>query len=174
MNSELETLRQQLAALSDREAIRDVLTGIARGVDRFDRALLAACIHADARLDMGGDKPISGADFIAALKPPEHPPRGRMHVVTNSRIELGGDVAASETYILSCQEIDRDGAAHTRLRAGRYLDRFERRDRVWKLSERVLVDEWGRLDAICEAAPTGAHRGRPAPDDLSYRFAERD
>lgn len=167
MSAELAELRRKLEALCDREAIRDVLTGIARGVDRFDSTLLAACVAPDAKLDMGGAEPLTGAAF-AAMKAPETPPKGRMHIVSNERIVLDGDKAWSETHVLSCQAVDAGGALQTRIRAGRYLDRFAKRGGAWKLVERTFIDEWGRVDAVDEAAAQGAHRGAPSPRDLLY------
>ncbi|MGE0586751.1 MAG: nuclear transport factor 2 family protein [Flavobacteriaceae bacterium] len=162
------TIEARLRRLEDIEAIRLLLRQIARGTDRFDGALLAAAIHPDAVLNMGGTAPMSGTAFTAALKPPAAPRPGRMHFVTNECIDVCGDVATSETYILSCQDVLVDDVRKTRLRAGRYLDRFERRDGDWKLSARTLVDEWSRVDEVTEALSPGAHVGRPAPDDLSY------
>ena len=162
------TLEARLQRLEDIEAIRTLLRQIARGTDRYDGELLAAAIHADAVLDMGGASPMSGTAFAAALGPPAAPRPGRMHIVTNERIEVEDDVAASETYVLSCQDVLLEGVRKTRLRAGRYLDRFERRGGVWKLSARTLVDEWSRIDEVIEAVTPGQHLGAPAPDDLSY------
>jgi len=160
-------LEARLRRLEDIEDIRRLLRQIARGTDRFDGALLAASIDADAVLDMGGAAPMSGAAFVAALKPPEAPRPGRMHILANEQIDVAGDAASSETYILSCQDVLVDGVRKTRLRAGRYLDRFARHDGAWKLSARTLVDEWSRIDEVIEAVAPGRHEGRPAPHDLS-------
>ena len=167
---ELESLTRRLQLLEDREAIRTLLVTIARGTDRYDSELLRGAIFADARLDMGGKAPMSGADFVAAIKPPAEPRPGRMHMVTNHSIDVAGDVAHAESHILSCQDQLVGGERKTRIRAGRYLDRFERRDGRWGLAARTLVDEWSRIDAVTEAVDPGAHVGRPAPDDLSYSF----
>lgn len=166
--ADLAAMLARLQSLEDVEAIRLLLRRIARGTDRFDGALLAESIHADAVLDMGGPRSMSGAEFAAALKPPAAARPGRMHFLGNEQIEVDGDRARSETYILSCQDLLADGIRKTRIRAGRYLDRFARREGVWKLSARTLVDEWGRVDAVIEAIAPGAHTGRPAPNDLSY------
>lgn len=170
MDVVLVELQRAVAELQDREAIRAVLTGIARGADRYDQALLAACIHADAKLDMGGASAITGAAFVDMLKPPAKPPQGRMHMLSNERIVLEGDAAWSETHVLSCQQIEDAGVVQTRLRAGRYLDRFTRGDGQWKLSERTFIDEWARTDMIELAPATGANRGQPAPHDLLYKM----
>lgn len=168
-----DRLEARLRRLEDREAINAQLTAIARGTDRFDSALLAGAIDDDAVLDMGGSAPISGAAFVVALKAPAAPRPGRMHFVSNERIDLDGDVAHSETYVLSCQDVIVNDVRKTRIRAGRYLDRFERRDGVWKLAARTFVDEWGRVDEVGESIVQGAHLGRPAPDDLSYADGNR-
>lgn len=168
MDPRVEELEGRLRRLEDVEAIRGLLADIARGTDRYDAQLLARAIHEDAVLDMGGARKLSGADFAAALRPPAEPRPGRMHLVSNERIEVAGDAARSESHIVSCQDVLVDGTRKTRIRAGRYLDGWERRDGSWKLSSRTLVDEWGRIDAVAEAIEPGAHRGRPAPDDLSY------
>ena len=163
-----DRLEARLRRLEDKEAISAQLIAIARGTDRFDSALLAGAIDDDALLDMGGPAPISGAAFVAALKAPAAPRPGRMHIVSNARIDLEGDAAHCETYVLSCQDVLVDDVRKTRIRAGRYLDRFERRDGTWKLAARTFVDEWGRVDEVGETVVQGAHLGRPAPDDLSY------
>jgi hypothetical protein len=166
--SEVAELRRELSLLKDRDAVRDLVHAIARGVDRFDQTLLAASILPDAVFDMGGAEPMTGAAFVAGLKPPAEPRPGRMHVIGNVSVQVDGDAAESEAYIVSCMDILKDGTAHTRVRAGRYLDRFRRDGGVWRLSHRIMIDEWGRVDPIVESAPQGRHRGRPAPGDLSY------
>ena len=163
-------LEARLRALEDKEAIRGLLRAIARGTDRYDQALLAACIAPDAKLDMGGQQALDGQAFVAALAPPAEPRPGRMHLLANELIEIEGDAAASESQIVSCQDVLTEGVRKTRIRAGRYLDRFERRQGRWQLVARTLVDEWSRIDAVSETAATGRHLGRPAPDDPSYRL----
>lgn len=169
MADEATRLQSQLAVLLDKQAVYEVLLGIARGVDRYDPELLSACIHEDALLDMGGETAIAGGTFAAAMKPPAAPPIGRMHLVANPVISVSGDEASCESYIVSCQELSQGEGSETRLRAGRYLDRFERRDGIWKLIHRTMVDEWARTDAVKQAPIKGRHRGRPAPEDLAYR-----
>lgn len=164
----LAALAERLQLLEDKEAVRAQLAAIARGTDRYDGALLESAIHGDAVLDMGGKAPMSGSAFAAALKPPAEPRPGRMHIISNERIDVDGDVAHSETYVVSCQDVLVEDVRKTRIRAGRYLDRFERRQGEWKLAARCFVDEWGRIDAVGEPVMPGAHAGRPAPGDLSY------
>lgn len=164
----IEELAARLQALMDRQAIADVIVTIARGIDRYDQILLGRLIDPAASLDMGGDVPMTGADFVAALKPPATPRPGRMHVVSNQSIEVSGDEARAESYITSCMDMLKDGTPHSRIRAGRYLDRFVRRGDGWVLVSRMMVDEWGRVDPIALDATPGRNRGAPAPGDASY------
>ena len=46
----------------------------------------------------------------------------------------------AESYFLSVIRVD--GAEKLRLTAGRYVDRLERRDREWRIADRVVVLEW--------------------------------
>ncbi len=170
--SEIEALRREVQALRDREAVRDVVHAIARGVDRYDQALLTRSIRPDAVFDMGGPEPMTGSAFVAGLKPPAEPRPGRMHVIGNVRVRVDGDTADSEAYIVSCLDILKEGTAHTRVRAGRYLDRFAREGEAWRLTHRTMIDEWGRIDPVAESAPQGRHVGRPSPDDLTYGDAK--
>lgn len=165
MEIEQTSLQSELKKLLDKQAIHEVVMRIARGLDRYDGALLAACILPDAVLDMGGEKPMTGAAF-AALKAPAESRPGRMHVIANELIEVEGDLACGEIYLISYQDVLRDGERYTRTRSGRYIDRYARHDGVWKLSHRTLIDEWSRMDRLAEAVPPGKHEGRPAPDDL--------
>ena len=157
----------EIGALQDREAIREAVYAIASGVDRFDPGLLAENVWDDAKLDMGGEKIIGGRDFVNALKPPSTPPKGRMHVVTNVRINLDGDIARTESMIISCQQLDGEQGWTTRIRAGRYLDKFEKRSGSWKLAERTMIDEWAREDPVNQTPATGKHQGAPSTDDLN-------
>lgn len=167
MSGDLKALEARIGRLEDRNAVVDVVLRIAAGVDRHDVAALQSAIWPDAHIDMGG-APITGAVFAAALAPPPVPSTGRMHLTGNHQIRVEGDRARCESYVISAQEVTVADGAETRLRAGRYLDRFERRDGEWRLSRRVFVDEWSRLDGIGQQPKVGTRRGRPAPDDARY------
>ncbi|WP_164843946.1 nuclear transport factor 2 family protein [Croceicoccus ponticola] len=171
--TETPALEDRIRLLEDKESIRGVIIAIARGVDRFDNVLLGDCIHPDADLWMGGDMPIKGAVFVEKLSVPSNPRPGRMHVVGNHRIDVDGDRALSESYVISCQDIEVDDTRSTRLRAGRYLDRLQRFGTRWRLMERILVDEWARSDVLKEIPAQGIRLGQPSPDDISYEWFAR-
>lgn len=168
MSDGLPVLLDRVRILEDKEAIRTLLATIARGTDRYDGDLLGSAIYPDAVMDMGG-KTMNGSAFAAALHAPPAPRPGRMHILGNERIDVDGDIAHSESYLVSCQDVLADGVRKTRIRAGRYVDRFERREGIWKLAARTMIDEWGRIDPVGEAIDVGGHSGKPAPDDISYQ-----
>ncbi|EQB14318.1 hypothetical protein L284_13055 [Novosphingobium lindaniclasticum LE124] len=162
------TIEQRLRAIEDRAAITELLYVIASGIDRYDGPALQIAIAPDAVLDMGGETPMTGAAFAAGLRAPATPRPGRMHVVSNAIIQLDGDVACAESQIVSWQDQMLDDEQVTRVRAGRYLDRFVRSNAGWQLSARTLIDEWARIDPVDRTPPQGSNLARPAPDDLRY------
>jgi hypothetical protein len=147
MNEQLEAKLQRLL---DEQSIRELLARYCRGVDRCDTELIASCFHPDACDDHGnwlarGDG-VAG-HIVGLVKPGA---ARAMHFMGNVLIEIEGDIAYSEAYVLAYRSFERDGQACTRTRALRFVDRHERREGVWRISERVAVDEWNRLDAILE------------------------
>src|SRR5205085_7628874 len=111
-----------------KEQIREVLLRYCRGVDRCDAELIASAYHPDA-IDHHGAITASGSEIgpILAEKLVTHY-RATMHQVTNSLIEVAGDVAASESYYVARHLLDRAGVETLLEGCGRYLDRFEGRD----------------------------------------------
>ena len=77
---------------------------------------------------------------------------------------------SSECYFLAIKDVEKDGARVLRIRAGRYIDRFERRDGRWAIAERVLADDWSRVqnaDGVLDGG--GAYRyGQRGTNDLVY------
>ena len=107
--------------------IRRVLARYCRAVDRGDVALLKSVYHPDATDDHGTFQG-SGWDFAEALVPEmDKSSLNSQHHVTNVLIELDGDRARVESYVLALHPVrDRETGAETHaLAGGRYLDRFE-------------------------------------------------
>lgn len=161
MDKELEARMRELL---DKQEIHEVLLRYCRGVDRCDRDLIASCYHPDA-VDDHGDWVASGKDA------PDHIVKlvkktllAGMHFLGNQLIEVEGDVAWSESYFQAFKDFERDGKRYVRVRAARYVDRFERRNGRWKIAERVLTDDWNRVDEVVEI-----HGG---PD--RFRFGSKD
>jgi ketosteroid isomerase-like protein len=124
--------------------IRRVLARYCRGVDRGDVALLKSVYHPDATDDHGTFVG-SGHAFAEALV--EGMDQGSVpsqHHVTNVLIEREGDRARVESYVLAFHPVPRDGGEVHALAGARYLDRFEKRDGAWKISDRRVVMDLSR------------------------------
>jgi hypothetical protein len=165
---DVERLAKQVQWLLDREAIQDCVYRYARGLDRHDPEMFASPYHSDA-IDRHGDFVGTRDEFVPwgldllASEWDTH-----THFITNNRVEIEGDVAHSECYVLFAQR--RREGDKIDLGGGRYIDRLERRDGEWRIAARELVLDWtGRTDAAAYADTASYTRGRWDKDDLSYR-----
>jgi SnoaL-like domain len=166
-------LTAQIKDLLDKQAIHEVLMRFARALNRLDPELVTSCVFPDAEVDMGFAVfvGLNYPDMIRAERQrPGGPVKfGRLQILGNELVELQGDSAHSETYVISYQHIQRDGKTFTCARAGRFIDRFERRDDVWKIAHRRLIDEWSRVDEVVETIDIeNSNRSALAPDDYVY------
>jgi hypothetical protein len=143
-------LERRLLELLDERDIRDVLVRYCRGVDRCDQELLESCFHPDAQ-DDHGNWICSGRDvpeqIIRLVGPGD---ASAMHFLGNVRIEVEGDTAYAESYLLAFRTLRREERSHVRTRALRFVDRFQRRGGEWRIAERVVADEWNRIDEVVE------------------------
>jgi hypothetical protein len=161
-----------LEALEARQEITRILHLYCRGCDRADEAALRACFHPDSVHRHGGFEGLS-SDFIDLAMTIVRPLKSSTHMLSNVMIELKGDRAVSECHFL---------AHHRRLRAdgggeedmflkGRYLDRFERRFGVWKISGRIGLHDFERVlppaDQTLANVPADQLGGKK-PDDPLY------
>ncbi|MFA7585235.1 MAG: nuclear transport factor 2 family protein [Novosphingobium sp.] len=125
------------AALS-RDAIRALVTGYCRAADRADAELMASLFWEDANV-ISGIVNGTGADFATAVT--AHILANLdscFHSVANEWIEVRGDHAVGEHYILAHNRAGGQDA----LTGGRYVDSYERRDGVWKIASRTFVCDW--------------------------------
>jgi SnoaL-like domain len=125
------------AALS-RDAIRLLLTGYSRGVDRGDKALLASIFWEDSTV-ISGVVNASGAEFASGIV--DYVTANLeycFHSIANEWIEIKGDHAVGEHYILAhmC------AGGQDVMTGGRYIDSYERRGGVWKIKSRTFVADW--------------------------------
>ncbi|WP_417207927.1 nuclear transport factor 2 family protein [Antarctobacter sp.] len=149
----IEALDREVTRQRDCEEIRQAMYAYARGVDRADAALFEAAFHDDAYDDHGnfrGDK----AQTVATLRRSGQNPevKASMHHIGNILIDLEGNFANVESYFVAYQRREVGDRTYTRSRAGRYLDRFEKRDGRWRVLRRRVVDDWSRLDEVGQTA----------------------
>ena len=179
--SQLDTIEKRLRHLEDRQAIHDAILRYCRGVDRSEPDLILSAFHDDA-IDNHFGVVLPFREAIATLKTARSgaPPSitASMHNICNVLIELDGDVARCESYLIVIVRIPKAGGDIDWLHAGRYVDRFERRNGEWRIAYRTVVYDVERFDEVVPA-PAGlsqasylnnAVRGKRGPGDFSYEI----
>lgn len=158
--------------LLDRQAITEVLYLYCRACDRADERLLRSCFHPGSLHRHRGFEGTS-ADFCTLAMRIISGGKVTKHLLTNVVIELDGDVARSESYYFAYHRLvnSRSATEEDNFSAGRYLDRFERREGAWRIAQRVGLLDFERFDTPVErgiaALPPHA-RTRRYPDDELY------
>ncbi|MEK9792361.1 MAG: nuclear transport factor 2 family protein [Halieaceae bacterium] len=123
------------------QAILELGCRYVRGVDRGDPATIMTAFHEDAAIVSGAFNG-SAVDFSTEIGKllDEISPRVA-HTVTNHWIDIQGDNAVGESYVIAYQNTLGDEPQDV-MTGGRYIDRYERRDGVWKISHRTFVLDW--------------------------------
>jgi SnoaL-like domain len=135
-----------LEELSARAEIHDTLLRYCRGLDRVDMDLVRGAFHEDAWIQFPESLHIGPVDGFLDFLSGEMPRFVRtMHFLGNSLIEFDGpDAAHVETYL----NADHQGSERHHWKGecvklwARYLDRFERRNGVWRIARRRLLVDW--------------------------------
>jgi hypothetical protein len=146
-NGDLPLLSRDVTGdLELRLSIENCLRSYCRGIDRLHAPSIAAAFHPGAALIDYGPQPMTIDMFV------EHAPASlrrkfvaTQHRISNTTIERNGEHALVETYV-HATHIE-DGAEGRRLHTfvGRYIDRFENRDGVWKIAQRTLRNDWSNV-----------------------------
>lgn len=166
------------AEMADRCAIHDVLAMHCRGVDRADEAALKSAYWGDAQVAYGGFNGLAHR-FCEMLPKSIVRFAHTQHSISNVLIRFSDDrlQAAVETYVtayhyLAATASDAQDADSEMTFLGRYLDRFERRDDVWKILHRRVLMDWNQnaaATAVLEGPPfDGLARGDRYPQDPVY------
>jgi len=135
----LAALEAKVQELMDRQAIFDCIKRNSRGNDRFDQELVAGSYHPDGMHELGANR-IPGRDYG------QHANRSHatiaevnLHNVTMHTCEILGDVAHTESYVIGL--FADKGGQTSRMLAGRYIDRLERRNGEWRIALRRATVE---------------------------------
>jgi len=168
----LQELERKLQYLADRQEILDCVIRNSRGNDRFDAQLVSSSYHPDAWHELGHQR-IPGREYG------EHANAAHsaicdvnLHNVTMQSCEIDGDVAHAESYVIGL--FADKGAENSRMLAGRYLDRLERRDGTWRIAlRRATVEVVMEGKAILPNGKippgTGYLKGNRDKSDPSYQ-----
>ncbi len=139
IDQRLAALEAQVREFADRQAIFDCIKRTSRGNDRFDIELITGSYHEDGVHELGQNQ-ISGQAYgehanhaHAAIS------LANLHNVTMHSCAIDGDVAHTESYVIGLF-LDPCGET-SRMLAGRYIDRLERRGGEWKIALRRATVE---------------------------------
>lgn len=169
LEQQVRQLQDQVRLLQDRAEILDCVQRYSRGLDRHDEEVLASAYHPDAT-------EVHGHHFVGPI--PEFVKwvnglhescwAAHQHFLSNHRVDIDGDVAHAETYVLHVLRW-RDKPA-VDIGGSRYIDRLERRDGKWAIVLRQVRVEWyaqadaSAYPAVAELYPSGTWD----KSDLSY------
>lgn len=135
----LTEMEAKLQHLTDRQEILDCITRNSRGNDRFDKELIVGSYHEDGLHELG-EKTIRGSDYgDHANKAHKNIAETNLHNVTMHSCEIDGDVAHAESYVIGL--FADPGGQTSRMLAGRYIDRLEKRDGKWGIALRRATVE---------------------------------
>ena len=172
-------LQSQLVDLLDKQAILELVHAYCNAADRHDYDKMRSLYHEDAIDDHGGFFQGLAMDFIDQLPAIQEPMEILHHNVTTVNIRL--DVAAptrkaeGEIYVLAFHKVKTPDGPFDLLIGGRYFDRYEKRDGVWKFSHRAVLADWVNVHNpsivdLQHPVIAGSRIGTPGLDDPSYAF----
>lgn len=178
MTADALSPRDRLAELVAVRDVGDVLTRYCRALDRADLAMMETVYWPDGE-DIHGIYSGRASEFVPFIisEITKYFTMGT-HCLLNVDIEIDGDHAASESYLYSACRV-RNGMAEEMLgssyfgqlagsgldaghemfvMAGRYLDRFEKRDGEWRILRRMVVSDWNASHPSNQILEQGMHQ----------------
>jgi SnoaL-like domain len=172
----MSDLLPAVQTLLDKAEIAELLTRYLRAIDRGDIATLRACYAPDATEEHGGIYAGPAQGYIDTIEAAlTHPRSVGTHTLSNILIDIAGDQARSEHYVLAMTRVKVDGVVRDSLVASRIIDDLRRLDGRWLIARRRLRFDWshelgpqperwvsGRLD------PADLLHGAKYPDDPIY------
>ena len=129
-------LEAELRAMLDREAITGLIHAYCRAVDRKDVAACRELYHPDALDDHGSYYQGDAAGYLDRLPEIMAPVVMMQHHITTVNIKLDGDFAESEAYGLAIHQLQGADGLEDLLVGTRFFDKFERREKKWKILHR--------------------------------------
>jgi SnoaL-like domain len=140
--------RVTLEGLVDRSEIHDLAVRYCRAVDRREWGVLPTLYHSDAHNIYGPGFSGSPEDFVRWLCVQVEKLEATAHYVLNSSYRVDGAYAEGELYFIAYHRTLPPERREI-IVAGRYLDRYERReDGPWKIAKRTLVWDWANDSAV--------------------------
>ena len=176
----MEKLPAELQELVDRQKIYHVLTSYCRALDRCDVELMKSVYWEDGYDDHGvfAGNAQEFAEFI--IRGIQEWFEVTQHSIMNVHMELDGDVAHTEAYLIAYHKVAGNrqkvgdwfgenylgkfaglvdaGQPQDFIYGGRYCDRLEKRNGVWRIAKRVVVMDWNLNQPSTEIRNEGMFR----------------
>ena len=171
----METSDALLQEMIDEFALRKLVHAYCRAVDRGDTERLRDLYHHDAVDAHGGFSAGTADQFLQELAAARPYIRSMQHNVTTVNFAINGDAAEGEIYTIAVHTLVGKGRDVDLVVGGRYLDKYEKRDDTWKISERTIVTDWAQVrdpSSMDLSHPITKDTLKGALDggDPSYRF----
>lgn len=125
----------------------------ARGIDRRDWDLVRSCFAPGAYVKGTAFEGERGQYLDILFAGVERYPV-TMHFIGNQQVEVTGDVASTETYLIAHHFADVAGEVESLILGVRYQDQLARQaDGRWAITRRDVFADWRRVGV----PPPGAH-----------------
>jgi hypothetical protein len=180
LQARFASLDPQVRYLKDRRDIFDVAKRYTRGADRHDKELARSAFWPEATISLG--TPMGRDEYIDWEERQLAGYAAHQHHVTGQTIEIDGDTAHVESYVIYFL-VPRDRTADvvgpaslgraltsekTRLGSGRYIERWERRDGEWRILVREYVEDLALLGDTVDLCSEGRCLASWDREDPSY------
>ena len=173
-----KTREQRIDDMLDKHEITELLYAYCNAADRHDQVKMRSLYHPDAYDDHGSFFKGPAMEFIDMLPEIQKPMEILHHNITSINIELDGNYAEGEVYMIAFHRFKIEtGASVDLLVGGRYFDNYEKRNDVWKFSLRAAGADWAYYNDPSQTAMdhpmiAATHIATPGPNDPSYQFYE--
>jgi len=156
-------------------ALRKLIHTYCRAVDRGDFATLQELYHREA-VDAHGEISSGSVDeFLKTLEASRPHIRSMQHNVTTVNFAIDGNRAEGEIYTIATHTFGAGDHDVDVIIGGRYLDKYEKRDGIWKIIERTIVTDWAHVNDpstvdLSHPITRGTLKGSLGADDPSHQF----
>lgn len=156
---------EQLQKVADRQEITENLYRYCRSVDRLDIELGHSIWSENSVADYGDFYQGDGPGVIDLICKQHSYMLYHTHQISNVIIELDGDTAGSESYVMADLRMQRGDSIQQMTVWSRYIDRWSKHNGRWWLDKRIAVRDF---DLVREVTPlsrldTEGHRDHQDP-----------
>jgi hypothetical protein len=144
-------LEVEIRDLAARRDITEAVHNYMRAQDRLLPDLHRSAFHESGYVDCGVFKGSTHA-FVDFAQQFLGDVKGSQHLIGQIQIHFDGDEAADgEVYFIAWHRIVEDSEDKDLFIAGRYVDRYEKRDGSWRIAKRHELIDWARTDPVTDS-----------------------